>query len=141
MQPIEIENLLIWWPERAVQFPHVSCLVRQVLGIVGSHIQIKWIFNVAGVITNLRRSRLSIENLDWLIFIIKNWPSDVCVGCDGPLKPKTMVEFLERDYAIIKEHNKLIEEQDFLKKIQILISFDFKFMFFFIPNLCLFLLT
>jgi hypothetical protein len=64
MQPSEIENLLIWWPKRAVQFPHVSCLVRQVLSIVGSHIQIKWIFNVVGVITNLRRSRLSIENLD-----------------------------------------------------------------------------
>jgi hypothetical protein len=27
-----------------------------------------------------------------------------------------MVEFLERDYVMIKEHNRLIEEQDFFEK-------------------------
>jgi hypothetical protein len=54
MQPIEIENLLIWWPKHAVQFPHVSCIVRKIFGIVGSHIQIEWIFNVTCVIANLR---------------------------------------------------------------------------------------
>jgi hypothetical protein len=27
-----------------------------------------------------------------------------------------MAEFLERDYAMIEKHNKLIEEQDFFKE-------------------------
>jgi len=27
-----------------------------------------------------------------------------------------MVEFLERDYAMIKEHNRLIEKQDFFEE-------------------------
>jgi hypothetical protein len=38
----------------------------------------------------------------------KNWPNDVCVECDGLLKPKTMVEFLEKDPTMIEKHNKLI---------------------------------
>jgi hypothetical protein len=40
---------------------------------------------------------------------------------DFCLKLKTMDEFLERDYTMIKEHNKLIE-QHLLKNIQTLIS-------------------
>jgi hypothetical protein len=63
MQPFEIENPFIW-AKHVVQFPHVSFLVHQVLGIVGSQMEIKQIFNVVGVITNLRRSRHDIENLD-----------------------------------------------------------------------------
>jgi hypothetical protein len=58
----------------------------------------------------LKQSRLGIENLDQPIFIIKNWPNDIRVGCDGPLKFKGMAEFLERDFAMIEKHNKLIEE-------------------------------
>jgi hypothetical protein len=36
MQLVEIENPFIWWAKHVVQFPHVSFLVHQVLGIVGS---------------------------------------------------------------------------------------------------------
>jgi hypothetical protein len=38
---------------------------------------LEWIFCIVSVIINLRQSRLGIENLDKLIFIIKNWPSDI----------------------------------------------------------------
>ncbi len=68
------------------------------------------------VIINLKQSKLGIENLNQLIFIIKNWPNDIRVGCDGPLKLKAMAEFLENDFAMIEKHNKLIEEEDFLEK-------------------------
>jgi len=82
MQPVKIENLFIWWAKHVVQFPHVSFLAHQVLGIVGLHIEIKQILSVASVITNLKRSRLDIENLDQLILIINNWLSDVHVVMD-----------------------------------------------------------
>ncbi len=36
VQPIEIENPLIWWAKHVVQFPHVSFLTHQILDIVGS---------------------------------------------------------------------------------------------------------
>ncbi len=51
---VDIENLLIWWAKHVMQFSHVSFLAHQVLGIVGSKIKIEWIFNVVGVITNLK---------------------------------------------------------------------------------------
>jgi len=102
--------------KHVVQFLHVFFLVHQVFGLMGSQIKIKWIFSVANVITNLRQSRLEIENLDRLIFNIKNWPSYVRVMCDGPLKPKVMVEFLEKDFALIEKHIRLIKEQDFFEE-------------------------
>jgi hypothetical protein len=42
--------------------------------------------------------------------MIKNWPNDVHIGCDGPLKPKAMAKFLERDSSMIAKYNRLIEE-------------------------------
>ncbi len=65
---------------------------------------------------------LRIESLDWFILIIKNWPNDGCVGCDGPLKPKIMVEFLKKDSTTIEKHTRLIEEQNFFEKYS---NFDF----------------
>jgi hypothetical protein len=143
MWPIEIKTNLIWWAKHDVQFCHVSFLTRQVLGIVGSHIEIKQFFNVVGVISNLKWSWFGIENLDWFILIIKNWHNDACVGCDEPLKPKAMAKCLERDYVMIEKHNKLIKEKKFfeaLKKVQILISFYFTCSsFFFHPQYVFFI--
>jgi hypothetical protein len=82
---------------------------------------LEWIFCIASVITNLRQSKLGIEHLDKLI-LIKKWPSDICFGCNGPLKPKAMAKFLERDCAIIEEHNKLIKTQSPFEEDS---SFDF----------------
>ncbi len=52
----KIKNPLVWWATYVMQFPHVSFLAHQVLGIVGSQIEIKRIFNIASVITNLQWS-------------------------------------------------------------------------------------
>ncbi len=40
MQTTNHENPLIWWAQHVVQFPHVSFLAFEVLGIVESHIEI-----------------------------------------------------------------------------------------------------
>jgi hypothetical protein len=45
-----------------------------------------------------------------------------------------MAEFLEKNFAMIEKHNKLIEEQDFFEKNQTLIFFNFRFKFFFHPQ-------
>lgn len=83
---------------------------------MGSQIKIKWFFSVVGDITNLKQSKLGIENLNWLIFIIKNWPNDACVGCDGPSKLKVMVKFLKMDFVMIEKHNKMIKEQNLFEE-------------------------
>jgi hypothetical protein len=61
----------------------VSFLAREVLGIVGSQIETKHIFSVAGIITNLQQSRLGINNLDCFVLVIKNWFNDVHARCVG----------------------------------------------------------
>jgi hypothetical protein len=38
-------------------------------------------FFLACILTNLKRYRLQLENLEILIFVSKNWPSDSRVGC------------------------------------------------------------
>jgi hypothetical protein len=47
---------------------------------MGSQIKNEQSFNIAGVFPNLQQSRLEIEILDHLIFIIKNSPSNFHVG-------------------------------------------------------------
>jgi hypothetical protein len=49
-------------------------------------------FSVVGVITNLLRSRLGIENFDPLILVIKNWLDDACVARDRVSKPMYMID-------------------------------------------------
>jgi hypothetical protein len=49
---------------------------------------------------------LGIENLDHLILIIKNWPDDACVTCDGASKPKYMIDFLISKSNVIVKINK-----------------------------------
>ncbi len=93
----------------------MSFLAHQILGIVGSQIETKRIFNIVSVITNLQRFWLGIDNLDSLI-LIQNWPNDICLGCTGA-KEKTLEHFLTFENTLIEEHKKLIEEQGLLKKI------------------------
>jgi hypothetical protein len=57
-------------------FPIVGFWAHQILGIVGSQIEIERIFSLIGILTNIRRYRLQSENLEILIFVSKNWSSD-----------------------------------------------------------------
>ncbi len=61
--------------------------------------------------------------------------------CDGPLKPKAMVEFLQRDYVMIENHNGLIEEQDSFEEDSNFDFLKFQIQVFFHPQFALFLLT
>ncbi len=66
-------------------FVHVFLGSLGELGIVSSHIENEHIFEVVNVIVNFQWSKLVIENLDYLIITIKNWPNIVQVGCDGAI--------------------------------------------------------
>jgi hypothetical protein len=89
---------------------------------MGSQIEIEQIFSVVGVITNLWRSYVEIENLDRLIFVIKTWLDDARVGCDGASKPMSMTNVLTSKSNIIEENNKVIEEQGLFEE-----DLDFNF--------------
>jgi hypothetical protein len=53
-----------------------------------------------GIITNLKRFRLGIDNLDQFILIIKNWAIDTRIE----LKPKNKVKFLTFEVSLIDAH-------------------------------------
>jgi hypothetical protein len=57
---------------------------------------------------------LGIENLDYLILIVKKWPNNVCVECvEGKLQ--SMQDFLSSKAVLIEEHKKS-RKRDCLKK-------------------------
>jgi hypothetical protein len=47
---------------------------------------------------------LQTENLEKLIFVNKNWPNDLKIGCKSP---SNLLEFLERDVDPKKEFKKV----------------------------------
>jgi hypothetical protein len=66
------EDPLKWWKVHEAQLPIVRYLVHQILGIVGSQIEVKRIFSIVGIMTRLRKCRLGTQNLNQLVLISKN---------------------------------------------------------------------
>ncbi len=64
------------------------------MSIVGFQIETKKIFSLTRLLINLERCHLQIENLEKLIFINKNWPNDLRMGCKSPFN---LMQFLDRD--------------------------------------------
>ncbi len=81
-------------------FLTIVFLAWQILKIVGLQLQIEGIFSLAGLFTNIKRCRLQTKNLEKLIFVSKNWPNDLRVGCKSPFN---LVEFIEVDQDIEEE--------------------------------------
>jgi hypothetical protein len=69
-----------WWVKHESLFPIMAFLAHQFLGAVGSQIKTKRFFSLARILTNLRRCHLQSNNLDKIIFVNENWPSDPRVG-------------------------------------------------------------
>lgn len=54
------------------QFPNVSFHVKKISKIPRPHIEIECVFSLIGVLTILRCYRLQVDNLDWIISVLKN---------------------------------------------------------------------
>jgi hypothetical protein len=67
----EIKHIFQWWEKYESMFLIVSFLACQILGIVGSQIEIEIIYFLIGILTNLKRC-LQLQNLEKLIFVNKN---------------------------------------------------------------------
>jgi hypothetical protein len=75
-------------------FPIVGFLTHQILGIVGSQIEMQKIFLLASILTKLRKCHLQLNNLERLIFVRKNWPNDFRIDSKPP---SNLVELIEKD--------------------------------------------
>jgi len=76
------------------------------LGFWGFEIETKKMFNLAGVLTTLKRCSLQVQNLDWIITIINNWPNDPRWNCTTNANLK---DYLKVEIVLVK----------FLKELQV----------------------
>jgi hypothetical protein len=65
----EIKNPFQWCEKHESRFPIVAFLARQILGILGSQIEIKHILPFAGILTNHKRYHLQSKNLEKFSFV------------------------------------------------------------------------
>ncbi len=71
---------------------------------VESQIETKRIFSLVGILTNLRRYHLQLENLEHLMFVSKNWASDLRDGCK---LPSNLVELIQTNLSFQKDLEKI----------------------------------
>lgn len=70
------EDPLKWLKANEVQFPNVRYLVHQILGIIGNQIKAKQMFCSVGILIGLYRCQLGALNINKLVLISQNLPSD-----------------------------------------------------------------
>jgi hypothetical protein len=109
----ECDGPLLWWREHEKEFPNVAFLARQILGIVGSQVELERLFSISGVITSLQRRKLGIDklgmdNLESLVLISKNWPDET--RNDTKLEENSLPHFLAVEDSIIDDNEYLIEQ-------------------------------
>ena len=65
-------NLLNWWKVNESRFPTLAKMARCYLCVPATSVPSERVFSTAGLVINDRRSSLSPENVDMLIFLSKN---------------------------------------------------------------------
>lgn len=66
------EDPLVWWNERKLIYPRLYQLVRRRLCVVATSVPCERIFSKAGLVLTDRRSRLTTEKVEKLIFLNHN---------------------------------------------------------------------
>ncbi len=92
---------------------YIGFLACWILGIVESQIAMKGIFSWIEILIKLRKCHLQLNNLDKLIFVNKNWPNDIKVGCKSF---SNLVEFITIDAYLEEELENL---KEFLKGVKL----------------------
>jgi hypothetical protein len=105
---------LAWWWIHETQFPNVNFLAKQILGILGSHIETERVFNLASGLTTLRRCKLKVDNLDRIITMVKNWPNNP-LNCS---QHKGLIDFLKVEFVLAKDNYDLIEESNYFEQLE-----------------------
>ncbi len=88
-------------------FPIVRFLAQKFWVLLDLKLKQKIFFSLVGILTNLKRCCLQIENWKKLIFVNKIWLNNPRIGCKSP---SNLVEFLEKD-VVLKEELKEFEAE------------------------------
>ena len=65
-------DALEWWQKSEMRFPTLPKLVRHYLCVPATSVPAERIFSIAGLVISNKRSSLTLENADMLIFLSKN---------------------------------------------------------------------
>ena len=73
-EPLGLENkqLLLWWKEHERLYKYLSLLSKKFLCIIATNVPSEQIFSAAGNLVAEKRSRLTSDNIDTLIFLHEN---------------------------------------------------------------------
>jgi hypothetical protein len=66
---------------------------------------------LVGIFTNLRRCHLQSNNLNKIIFVSKNWPSDPRVGCSSLF---SLIQLIETEWEELKQYEGEFEWDELL---------------------------
>jgi hypothetical protein len=66
------DNPIKWWESNKDMFPMLISLARQRLGVAGTSVPSERLFSAAGNLITAKRSCLSSDNVDLLLFLNKN---------------------------------------------------------------------
>ncbi len=81
-------------------FPIVGFLAHQILGIVGSQIEIERILFFSRHTYKPKEASFTIRKFRKIDFVNKNWPSDPKVGCKPPFN---LVELIQTNLGFEEE--------------------------------------
>ena len=63
---------LLWWKERESLNKYLTLLAKKFLCITATSVPSEWLFSAAGNLVSKKRSRLTSDNIDKLIFQYEN---------------------------------------------------------------------
>ena len=69
---LDTKKPLLWWKEREVNYKYLSILAKRFLCITSTSVPSERLFSSAGNLLSERRSRLSPENVEKLLFLYEN---------------------------------------------------------------------
>jgi hypothetical protein len=100
------------------QFRNVGFFAKQILGISSSQIEIKWVFNLVGVLTALRHCHLQVGNMDWSIIKMKIFHDDLHANCN---QNSNFKQYLKVEEFLAKDNYNFIENISFLKNWRLIV--------------------
>lgn len=71
---------------------------------------------MVGLLTTLKCNNLQVENLDWIITIVKNWPNNVCLNC---IINANFKHYIKVEVVFAKENYELIEESKYFEEMKV----------------------
>jgi hypothetical protein len=74
------------------------------------------VFNLASVLTTLKRYSLQLQNLNWITTIINNWPNDPRQNYTPNVNLK---DYLKIEVVIAEENYELIKEVEFFEELHV----------------------